>query len=152
MQAYTELLKQVEQQASKYGEAMQPPATSAMLDKLKDDAKKELGADVPNDYLTFLSIMNGIDWNGMSIYSCADTISADSVRSHMPGFIETNLIHRDVVEKGQIIVLGEDSLDIYVYDPKTEEYQSRDRTSLDIMESFETFNDLMMWAVNKHLM
>lgn len=152
MATYTELLKKVEQQASNYGETMQPPATEVMLNKLIEDSTKELQTTVPSDYLAFLRIMNGLDWNGMSIYACTDAVSADSSHARISGLIEANLNHRDIDVMQDFLVLGEDSMDVYVYDPKSKKYQARDRTAFDINETFNSFDDLVAWALQKHLM
>lgn len=145
------LIDEVKRIASKYNEILEPPCTEAKLKRLRERSRAELTTDVPNDYVDFLRIMDGLDFNGMLVYASEQTTSKDSSQAEIFGFVETNLMHRDVDVMRGYLVFGSDSLNIYVLDVRNNEYQVLDRASLDKATSFSSFDEMLEQAIKKHL-
>lgn len=51
------------------GLSPQPPCGSAELQRLRERASKELGAELPHEYYDFLQLTNGLDSNRLVIYA-----------------------------------------------------------------------------------
>ena len=100
------LINEVKKIASRYHEALEPPCTEAKLEKLRERARAELATGIPGGYAEFLRIMDGLDFNGMSIYASEQTTSRDASRAEIFGFVETNLMHRDVDVMKNYLVFG----------------------------------------------
>lgn len=146
------LIDEVKKIGSKYNEVLEPPCTEANLKRLRERSRAQLMADVPDDYVDFLRITDGLDFNGMSVYASERTTSKDSSQAEIFGFVETNLIHRDVDVMRNYLVFGGDSLNIYVLDVRNNEYQVLDRVSLDKVTSFSSFGEMLEQAIKRHLL
>ena len=102
---------------------------------------------LPPEYIQFLKIANGMSWNGFEFfgtyqvtvkktgYILQDIVTMnDKMRSRKFGF-------------GDLLLLGRFDDDIYIYNPKTEQYQALDSLTLIEVESYDTFEDLIVGTV-----
>jgi hypothetical protein len=148
---YSELLKKVKNQRDLFGKGMQIAADDTEINTLTDLAKSELNVELPEQYLDFLRINNGLILNGLFIYSTKKVSAVGSPNAYNYGFVEMNLIARDVEEKKDFIIFGEDNMDEYVYEISTQEYQSRDRVPFELVDTFPSFEAMMSFAIEKNL-
>jgi hypothetical protein len=64
---YETLLDSIIANKRQYGERPQPPRPANELARLRIQAQRDLSFDIPNEYSEFLSIANGLVWNGLCI-------------------------------------------------------------------------------------
>lgn len=138
---YKQYLQEVENQARMYGEQMQPPATETALASLSDRAQAQLSAQVPPEYKKFLRAMDGLNWNGLFIYSSHDT------DDYKHGFVESNLDWRSYEINEDFLYFADADINLYVYSIRDEEYQILDRPSMDVYGSFKTFDEMITEAL-----
>lgn len=145
------LMSRIRESAAQYKEALEPPCTETKLARLRDRSRAELAIDIPVAYENFLRIMDGLDFNGVMVYASEQTQSNDASRANIFGFVETNLLHRDVEALNNYLVFGQSDMDIYAMNIKANEYQVLDKVSLDVIASVGTFEELLAKAFESRL-
>ncbi len=138
---YQQFLQEVQDQQRHYGEQTHPPSDEAALASLSQNSLAELSADVPEQYKAFLRITDGLNWNGLFIYSSHDT------SEYKHGFVETNLNWRSYEINQDFLFFADADINLYAYSISEEEYQVLDRPSMDVYDSFQTFDELIADAL-----
>ncbi len=124
-----------------------PPADLTDLIRLVQRSRRELGAEPPDEYMSFLRQANGTFANGLMIYPSDDVI-ADSVA--LPGMVDIN-VNRRRWRQGleEIVVLGEFDDDYLGFRPFDAGYWRIDRVSLDLCERFDSLDSLAMGILER---
>ena len=136
---YPELLRDVEAQARRYGTAaLQAPCTERAVRALRLRVRDELGLPLPVEFEEFLRIADGLNWNGLYLYPSAD-------------LVESNLDQREVEGLEDVLVLGNDSLDLFTWRSSTGEFQILDLVPRQVMETLPSFNALIEVALGRCL-
>ena len=106
---------------------------------------------LPEEYLDFLSLVNGLEFNGLLIYGTKNSIT-DAGGSPLD-LVEMNQIARESVKENlsTFIVIGEDSAGLLTYDPLEKAFQYRDRIGIDRVMNFSCFEELLTAEVAKTL-
>jgi hypothetical protein len=148
---YYGILEEIRKQRKDLGLSNQPPASPRLLSTLRDRAQDELGAPVPEGYVRFLSLSDGLVWNGLELYA-NETVPLAGYSDHfVQGFVDANLAHRDVKACRDLLIFGEANIDLYAYNIHHARYLILDRTSLDVTEEPSSFEDLLRKALEAHL-
>lgn len=148
---YEQLLTQVGAEQARYGERSQPPATEERLESLKQRAREELGAEVPEEYADLLRTQDGLNHNGLFIYASETSPVAGGANATIEGFVEANLGWRDDEFFRDYLVFGEGNMDLYVRHRPTGQYQVLDRTPGNLIETHPSFEQLIAAALKSHL-
>lgn len=148
---YQQLLVRVAQEKRQFGSEPQPPATEDQLQRLVEDASRELHTELPDDYLNFLRLSNGFDWNGVVIYGAGTNPIGKHPDRSIADLVEVNLNFRDDDRFGDLVVLGSSGDDIYAYRISTGHYEIYDVVPHELIESFPTFDELMSKALTRSL-
>jgi hypothetical protein len=136
---YPELLREVEMQARRYGAAaLQPPCAEQAVRALRLRVRDELGLPLPVEFEEFLRIADGLNWNGLYLYPSAD-------------LVESNLDQREVAGLEDVLVFGNDSLDLFAWRASTGEFQALDLVPRQVMETLPSFDALMGVALARCL-
>ena len=99
------------------------------------------------EYLNFLRIHNGLNWNGLFIYGTESNSAFD-----VNGLVyENEGLRIDDDRFNNIIVFADDDMSYYVYQISSKEYQVLDKIPLDIMNKFSGFDDLLSEAFQSRL-
>jgi hypothetical protein len=144
---YKNLLNKIHEQKISFGElAWQPKGEDSLLLEFSQQVIKKLKTEIPKAFLDFLRITNGLNWNGLFIYSAGESEDFEY------DFIEMNLNYRDVDYFQDLLVFGEGNSEIYTYEISTKEYQIRDRVPADnIIEKCRSFDAMIEKALETHL-
>ena len=146
---YAAALKKIELLSVKYKQQMQPPITKDQGEELRKQSVSRLGALPPDEYTEFLSIHNGLDWDGLSIYASTRTNIVGHTDREIGGFIEENLSRRAVTRWGQILVFGDTGDECYCLDLAHRRFCSIDAVSVERLEEYESFGDMIREAFEK---
>lgn len=149
---YESLLRELAKKRAKYSQSMQPPCEEGKIEQLEREALAKLSTALPDEYIEFLKITNGLDWNGLLIYACETTPISGYTDRFIPGFLETNLRTRKECEPCRdFLFFGDSGIDAYAYKISSSEYQILDRSSMELTETFSSFDDLISEALRIHL-
>ncbi len=148
---YQELLKRVGEEQRRFASGLQPPSTGEQIQVVIERARKKLHTEPPAEYLNFLRLTNGLDWNGVIIYaSDAVPIVGHSDRS-IPDLVEMNLDFRDDPRFEDLLVIGSNGMDIYTYRISKGVYEIYDEVPHELVETVPTFDELMAKALTRSL-
>nr|WP_146219583.1 YrhA family protein [Pseudomonas sp. RW407] len=137
-----ELLSKIEILQKQVRLPLFPGATPLEIERLLLISKRRLGICPPIDYLEFLKIHDGLTVEGIFFYST--TLLADAPEEKGLSFILMNVAHRELEWKSDYIFLGDDDLDVFIFNTKSLKYEVRDKQSLDnLFEDFDSFSKLL---------
>jgi hypothetical protein len=145
------LVERLAEEHSRFGSAVQPPCSDEQIQLLIQRARTELGAVLPIEYLGFLGLTNGLDWNGVVVYA-AETVPlvGHSDRS-ISGVVEANLGFRDDVRFQDLLVLGSNGMDLYTVRLSTGVCAIYDEIPHELLEQLDTCDELLARALTRSL-
>jgi hypothetical protein len=146
-----EQLRQIEKNLEKYGEKLQPPATAKAIEHLRKQAKKRYNADLPEQYIDFLRTVNGLDFNGLTIYSADNPMQDDSSTESVYGFIESNEVWHENEWQRKYLFFGDSDIGWYCINLDTGLYEEQDKPSGTVMKTFKDFVSMLESAVQRRL-
>ena len=148
---YQELLQRVAEEQRRFGSGLQSPSTEEQIQALVGRAKEELHTEPPVDYLNFLKLTNGLDWNGVVIYASDTVPIVGHPDRPIPDLVEMNLNYREDPRFEDLLVLGSNGMDLYTYRISTGVYEVIDEVPHELVETIPTFDDLMTKALTRSL-
>lgn len=148
---YDELLQNIRAQATSYGEVLQPPCSAGSIELLRTRVQKELGVELPEEYVQFLKKVNGLDWNGLVVYASERSQIVGYRDRFIEGVVEGNLSYRALDSMNDFLVFGEDGVALYVLELCDRSYQIITTAGLTVLETFPAFEDLLTNAMEAHL-
>lgn len=107
------------------------------------EVKKRLNKDLPDAYLDILRKINGFEYNGFILYGVDEEYMKETPIQKINGYIFNNLAWYDNEWQEQYLFFGESSISWYVYDTESEKYCELDCPSGDLIEEYETIDDLI---------
>ena len=151
MTCYDQILEKIAQEQQEFQQSMQPPCSPKKLIKLKEKVENQLNCTLPDGYIKFLSITNGLMWNGLQIFASETMPIVGCADVKILGFVDLNLIYRENEDCLDLLFFGESGIDSYVYCISAKQYQILDRVSLSLTETFDSFEMLIYEAFQCHL-
>ena len=128
---------------------MQPPASKLSLRTLPARVLDEFGLSLDDAYLEFLSVCNGLDFNGTLFFASDTTASVNNPRHSIEGVVEANRVRRENAEF--LLVYGESGMEMYAFDSRQRDFAMIDQVSLDRYETFRSLPALIGAALKKRL-
>lgn len=148
---YQELLKRVGEEQRRFGSRLQPPCSEEQLQLLVTGADKELHTELPPEYLNFLRLTNGLDWNGVVIYASDTVPIVGHPDRFINGIVEMNLNYREDPRFEDLLVIGSNGMDIYTYRISTGACEVYDEVPHELVETVPTFDELITKALARSL-
>jgi len=128
-------------------DAMIPrPATEEELEHCNDDLAEIALELIPDGYAEFLKMNNGFAWNGIEFYSTLQVTDPEENYTLMDLLIMNNDFS-DAYELDEYFLMGRADDDYYTYNTETKKYEILEMSSRDVMEEFDTFEELFADAV-----
>ncbi len=148
---YQDLMVQVIEAQAKYNLGAQPPCPANRVEELRRRARRELRAELPEEYAAFLRQHDGLNWNGLFLYASERTPITGSPSNFIEGFVEMNLLYREDKWFEDYLVFGEGNMDLYVRQVSTGDFQIIDRVPGNLIETVSSFDELLIKALKAHL-
>ena len=139
---YRTSLQIIESKAHSYNGMLQKPVSSEQLARMCHASRSLLSFEIPQGYIDFLQLHNGIDWNGFSIYASEIILINGYMDRYINGFVEANLQYKENDKKLQLISFGETGDSRYVYDLQQSSFCLIDRVSSDSIENYLNFEQM----------
>jgi len=140
---WKEKLEEVKKVLNEFNRDFDAPATEKEIQLFTDEVKKKFGFDLPEEYIDFLKVMNGYEFNGFVIYGVDERLLEKKPDEHINGFIELSEILYEVEDPKQYIFIGEDNISLYVYDLVRKKYIIIDNPGGGEMEYFDRFDEII---------
>ncbi|MBD5463517.1 MAG: SMI1/KNR4 family protein [Lachnospiraceae bacterium] len=126
-----------------YGEEVNAGGTEEEIEIFIKRSADELNVNLPDEYVSVLKEMNGIEFNGFIVYGIDESIIKGDWKQHINGLIECNKIWYENEWQKQYIFLGESNISWYVYDLEAAKYYELDNPSGRVDEEYSSFSALL---------
>lgn len=143
MEMWKDKLREIEKIKNIYGEKINVGALEKELNIFSESIKNECNMNLPEEYLNFLRIINGIEFNGFILYGIDQTLLSETPNQHIHGLIENNKIWLDEGIYQELIFLGESNISWYVYDKLKNEYIELDNPSGSTVMGFNSLEHML---------
>ncbi len=107
---------------------------------------------IPQAYVDFLKMNNGLAWNGIEFYSTDQVVETANPDGYcLMDLVTMNDDFNDRYELDEKVLLGCQDEEYFTYNIETEKYEILERESREIWEEFDTFDDLFYFTVGCRL-
>ncbi|MCL2765356.1 MAG: YrhA family protein [Treponema sp.] len=139
---------------AEHGAMIVRPASEKDLKLCQKDMKELDFPPIPQQYAGFLKLLNGFAWNGIEFFS------TDQVTDLETGFMLNDIVsaneyfveyNNDFLNVKNYVQLGRADEDLYVYNIGNGRYEVLDMTGRDVMEDFETFEEMFAGVVSPRI-
>lgn len=119
-----------------------PPVDAKTVQQASVKLVKSGVTPIPLDYVSFLSLTNGLSWNGMELFSL-NNIERAKGAFHHPGIMDNFSFCQNNALMKRKLLLGYGWETLIVYDFAQKEYQLVDRYTYRVILSFPTFIEFL---------
>lgn len=147
------MLIEIEKIEEKYGSSLRNPVSDTEIERINHNIQLKLGNIVlPKSYTEFLKKINGLDYNGLVIYGIDKGLLDKEVDDDIDGFVEMNELWYENDYQKQYIFLGDSDTAWYCYDINENIYKELDKPSGTMIQSFESFDSMLIEALETTLL
>jgi hypothetical protein len=146
---YQQLLADVKGWLAANALQAQPPARERDVEDLRERARAELGAEVPEAYCDLLRQADGLDANGLVLYASRTSPVAGREDLSIQGFVDANLAWWDLEANRRYLCFGESGLSRFALDREDGRYRVLDRSSDSVVEDVASFEELVSRALEE---
>lgn len=149
---WRELLLDIKKVEEKYGGTLNIPARNEQIDYLKKVAKERFNHILPKEYIAFLKMVNGLEFNGFIFYGVDSWLVDKEDNKFVYGYIDSNEIWYENEHQKQYIFFGESNISWYCFDLLSRVYVELDNPSGTLMNTFTNFEYLLEKALKDSLL
>lgn len=136
----------------RYKSYLEAPTPDIQLQSFKDSFLRTYNFEVPDGFISFLILCDGLEFNGYRIYGATDN-AIDKVPH---GFFEINQLWNDTSIEGDsvysdYIVFAHSGMDLYVLRISDLSFYAVDKVSEDIVESFKSAEEMIEHILDRML-
>lgn len=121
------------------------------IDIFLQEVKKKFKYNLPQEYIDFLCVVNGLDYNGLVLYGIDEGIVEKVNNQKVTGYIDTNEIWYENDELKEYMFFGDSNMSWYCYNIKKNIYVELDKPSGEIEQEFSRFTDMIENALENSL-
>lgn len=149
---WRELLLDIKKIEEKYGETLNIPATNEQIGCLEKVAKEKFKHILPKEYIVFLKMVNGLEFNGFIFYGVDSWLVDKDDNKFDYGYIDTNEIWYENEHQKQYMFFGESNISWYCFDLLNGVYVELDNPSGTLMQTYIDFNSMLEKALEDSLL
>lgn len=109
--------------------------------------EKFKASSLPKQYLNFLHIVNGLQFNGLNIYGIDEELLDITSNESIEGIMEMNELWHENDEMKKYIFFGDADISWYCYNRDENVYMELDKPSGTIIGSFDDFDSMLKTAL-----
>lgn len=138
-----QLLADVRKEMLPFGYDFEAPSSTESLARLQKQFIDRFGWKLPSDYVDFLATFDGFEWNGFRLYGSERHPIVGAPHAQLDGVYEVNVECLPFESFANKLMIGSDSLNVFVYDFSESEYLALSKVSHDVGGRFNTIWDLL---------
>lgn len=131
-----DLLAAINAEKRQFSQMIRPPASPDAIERLRRSAWDTLRTDLPEGYLAFLRMSDGLVFNGYMIYG-----ANEHTKPFISGFVEGN--ERLGEPDDMYVYYGQSSIEVYGQDRTSGTWITLDRPSWDVVATFPSFDAML---------
>jgi len=138
-------ISKIKDELSRYNYEIPDAVDDNSLQEFKTEYNKQFGVDVDDNYIDFIKIIDGLDFNGARIYASADRKKQNDIM----GIFEANKLWKmDDENEKNYVYFGDSDLEVFVLDIPNNKYQSISRYTGDIIKEFNNLDEMVLYILN----
>lgn len=138
---WEDTLRKIIEEKKLYDEEVNIGASKNEIDELIIEAKN-LGIELPSEYLDIISKVNGLEFNGFILYGIDNYLLENKQNQKIYGLLDSNKIWYENEEQKNYLFLGESNISWYVYEFKSMSFIELDNPSGRVSNRFNSFFDM----------
>lgn len=121
------LIRKLEEARGKYGDVLQKPATSQIVELLNAEIQRQYNIELSSVYKTILLKTNGFNENGVFLYGAKTKVIEGHSNRYLEGIIEANEIWHENETFSDYLFYAESDMYLFVQSLKTQLFSCRVR-------------------------
>ncbi len=144
MNEINDKISKIKLERIKYNYSNPNPIDENKIEKFTKEFEVFFSNEIDNDFISFLKISNGIEFNGYKVYS-----SFDHIKNKVEyGIFQNNEIWYEEYDKDrEYIFFAESGSDLYVFNKSIKKYLLLDRYSGDVYKEYNSFNEMLLYIL-----
>ncbi len=127
----------------RFSEPINSGASDEEIAVLQTIAQESFGVTLPEEYETILKKINGVEFNGCTLYGIDDSMLATKKVESIAEIVAENKELHQYDGQNEYFFFGEDNISWYAYKMETDTYWVIDNPSGEEMDFFETIGELI---------
>ncbi|MGN7940312.1 YrhA family protein [Virgibacillus sp. 6R] len=140
---WQEKLTEIKEEEKIVGAELNGAASDEDIEKFKKKVNEKLNVELPLEYIRFLQVINGLEFNGYTIYGIDQELVEKKPKNKIDGFIDSNQVWHEVEHQKQYLFFGDGSLSWYVLDKEMKRYKLIAKPEGDELEDFNGFDEMI---------
>jgi hypothetical protein len=128
-----------------------PPIDAMEVQKMAVGLVKAGCPKIPHDFAQFLTLSNGLSWNGLTIFATVEVKSEEVVEKHHPGIMQTYQVFLQNPLLKDKLVLGYSTEELIAWSGKEHDYQIISRYDYRVLLKLPRFVDILFYYASVHL-
>lgn len=146
------LLLEIRKIEQKYGDSLNNPASNEEVETLKTAVREKFKHVLPEQYIEFLKNVNGLEFNGFTIYGIDSLLLRGETNQPITGYIETNEIWYENEEQQHYMYFGDSNISWYCLDILKGIYVELDKPSGTLIHEYKDFESMLEKALKDSLL
>ncbi|MBB6716536.1 YrhA family protein [Clostridium gasigenes] len=136
---WKELLADIRKAEERYGDNLNIPASNEQIEIFKKTVKENFNHVLPNQYINFLKMVNGLEFNGFIFYGVDSSLLNIQSNQTVYGYVDTNEIWYENEHQKRYMFFGESNISWYCFDLLDRVYIELDNPSGTLMHTYTNF-------------
>lgn len=142
--SYDELLDEILSQKESFGYPAEAPCYAERLSEFNAVFARKFKIELPQKIEDFLKKTNGLEWNGTTLLGVDDEKDFS-----VGGLLTFNASAKE--RPPRMLLLGWSDISQFVYDPQANKHRILDDSTGEILESFDSFDELLYRVLSELL-
>ncbi|MES9690355.1 SMI1/KNR4 family protein [Bacillus toyonensis] len=125
------------------------PINEKELSKFRKSVVEKFGEDVlSQQYYEFLQTVNGIEFNGLTIYGIDQSFLDFKPINQVDSFFDANEVWESIQDEDELIFFGDSDIAWYCYNVSKKKFVELDKPSGEHIETFCDFDTMLKSALS----
>ena len=121
------------------------------LNIFKQAVAEKFNYTLPLEYIDFLSLINGLEYNGLILYGIDENIVDKTNKQKVTGYIDSNEIWYENEWQKKYIFFGDGNISWFCFDISKNNYVELDKPSGELQQEFSGFAEMIEYALESSL-
>lgn len=137
-----ELIEKIKEIQKEYDENINDGVSDKDTEKFITEGKNR-GIELPEQYINFLKLANGVEANGHLIYGMDENIIGYPLEQNEIGFFDYNEIWSENDNMKKYVFFGDADISWFVYDKESRMYCELDKPSGRLAKNYDSCNEML---------
>lgn len=126
-----------------FNDSINEGATEEEIAVFRTVAQESFGYTLPEEYETILKTINGVEFNGCTLYGIDDSVLMTKKNESIAEIVAENKELHQYDGQNEYFFIGEDNISWYAYKFETDTYWVLDNPTSEEMDSYATIGELI---------